>query len=42
MIARAITEVDHLVYLPRLSSHVLTGYTHGHKIAVGWLRDDPR
>lgn len=42
MIARAITEVDHVVYLPRLASHVLTGYTHGHKLAVGWLRDDAR
>jgi uncharacterized protein (DUF362 family) len=41
-VARAITEVDHVVYLPRLASHVLTGYTHGHKIAVGWLRDDSR
>ncbi len=41
-IARVVTEVDHIVYLPRLASHVLTGYTHGHKIAVGWLRDDAR
>ncbi len=41
-IARIATEVDHIVYLPRLSSHLLTGYTHGHKLAVGWLRDDSR
>lgn len=41
-IARVIREVDHIIYLPRLSSHVLAGYTHGHKIAVGWLRDDSR
>lgn len=41
-VARAIVDVDHVVYLPRLSSHVLTGYTHGHKIAVGFLRDDAR
>jgi uncharacterized protein (DUF362 family) len=41
-IARIATEVDHIVYLPRLSSHLLTGYTHGHKLAVGWLRDDAR
>lgn len=41
-IPRIVTEVDHLVYLPRLSSHVLAGYTHGHKLAMGWLRDDSR
>lgn len=41
-LARIIREVDHIIYLPRLSSHVLAGYTHGHKIAVGWLRDDSR
>lgn len=41
-IARVVAEVDHLVYLPRLASHCLTGYTHGHKIAVGFLRDDAR
>jgi uncharacterized protein (DUF362 family) len=42
MIARVITEVDHIVYLPRLAAHALTGYTHGHKLAVGWMRDDTR
>jgi len=41
-VARVIREVDHIIYLPRLGSHVLAGYTHGHKIAVGWLRDDSR
>lgn len=41
-IPRIINEVDHIVYLPRLSSHLLTGYTHGHKISVGWMRDDTR
>ncbi len=35
-------EVDHIVYLPRLSSHLLAGYTHGTKMAIGWLRDDSR
>jgi uncharacterized protein (DUF362 family) len=42
MLPNIIREVDHIVYLPRLSSHVLAGYTHGLKIAVGWLRDDSR
>ena len=41
-IARIVTEVDHIVYLPRLSTHTLCGYTHGHKLAVGFLRDDAR
>ena len=41
-VAKVIREVDHIIYLPRLASHVLAGYTHGHKIAVGWLRDDSR
>jgi len=40
-VAKIIREVDHLIYLPRMSSHVLAGlYPRGHKIAVGWLRDD--
>lgn len=37
-----IKQVDHIVYLPRLSSHAIAGNTIGHKIAVGWLRDDGR
>ncbi len=37
-----IKEVDHIIYLPRLSSHVVAGYTHGLKCAVGWIRDDSR
>ncbi|UCC40968.1 MAG: DUF362 domain-containing protein [Candidatus Aminicenantes bacterium] len=41
-LARIIKEVDHIIGLPRLSSHVLAGYTHGHKNAVGWLREDSR
>lgn len=42
MIARVVEEVDHIVYLPRIASHCLTGYTHGHKLSVGWMRDDTR
>jgi uncharacterized protein (DUF362 family) len=42
MLPRIITQVDHIVYLPRLSSHAMAGYTHGLKSAVGWLRDDSR
>jgi hypothetical protein len=42
MLPRIIEQVDHIVYLPRISSHALSGYTHGLKCAVGWLRDDSR
>ncbi len=42
MLPTVVRDVDHIVYLPRLSSHVIAGYTHGLKIAVGWLRDDSR
>ena len=38
----AVRQADHIVYLPRLGTHVLAGCTHGHKLAVGWLRDDSR
>lgn len=41
-IAGIIKEVDHIITLPRLSSHIIAGYSHGHKCAVGWLRDDSR
>lgn len=41
-VPRILKEVDHLVYLTRLSSHVIAGYTHGHKCAMGFLRDDSR
>jgi uncharacterized protein (DUF362 family) len=42
MIPQIVKEVDHIVYLPRLSSHVLCGCTIGHKMAMGFLRDDSR
>jgi len=37
-----LREVDHVVNLTRLGSHVLSGYTAAVKNAVGWLRDDSR
>lgn len=37
-----VREVDHIVYLPRVSKHVLAGSTFGLKGAVGWLREDSR
>jgi hypothetical protein len=42
MLPNIVEQIDHIVYLPRLSSHGLAGYTHGLKSAVGWLRDDSR
>lgn len=37
-----INEADHIVYLPRVSSHVLGDATLGFKLAVGFLREDSR
>jgi uncharacterized protein (DUF362 family) len=39
---KVLHEVDHVVNLTRLGSHVLAGYTCAVKNAVGWLRDDSR
>lgn len=37
-----VNEVDHIVYLPRLSSHALADLTGAMKIGVGFLRGDSR
>jgi uncharacterized protein (DUF362 family) len=37
-----VRAVDHIVYLPRVSKHLLAGSTLGLKGAVGWLREDSR
>jgi uncharacterized protein (DUF362 family) len=42
LLPNIINEVDHIIYLPRLGSHALAGYTCAVKSAVGWLRDDSR
>jgi uncharacterized protein (DUF362 family) len=42
MLPEILTQVDHVVLLPRVSRHVLAGSTLGLKAAVGWLRDDSR
>jgi uncharacterized protein (DUF362 family) len=41
-IASEVKEVDHIVYLPRVSSHVLGEVTLGMKLGVGFLREDSR
>lgn len=42
MMPDILKRVDHIVLLPRVSRHVLSGTTLGLKAAVGWLRDDSR
>jgi len=42
MLPTVIREVDHIVVLPRISSHIIAGYTLSHKAAIGWLREDSR
>jgi uncharacterized protein (DUF362 family) len=42
MIPAKLDEIDHIIYLPRVSSHVLAGKTLGLKLAVGFLRSDSR
>lgn len=37
-----LEEVDHVLYLPRVSSHILADITAALKIAVGFLREDSR
>ena len=42
MIPAKLDEVDHIIYLPRVSSHTLAGKTLGLKLGVGFLRSDSR
>ncbi len=37
-----VEQVDHIVYLARVSAHALADCTLGLKLSVGWLRDDSR
>ena len=41
-ITKAVKEMDHIIYLPRVSSHVMGDITCALKIGVGFLRDDSR
>ncbi len=41
-VANLVREVDHIVNMPRIGGHILSGLTLGIKNAVGWLRDDSR
>jgi uncharacterized protein (DUF362 family) len=37
-----IKQADHIIYMPRIGTHILAGLTLSHKSAIGWLRDDSR
>lgn len=37
-----VNQVDHIVFMPRVSSHVMAELTSGLKISVGFLREDSR
>jgi uncharacterized protein (DUF362 family) len=41
-VTRMVNEVEHIVYLGRVSSHVLGDATLGLKLSVGFLREDSR
>jgi uncharacterized protein (DUF362 family) len=41
-IPSVIKEADHILYMPRIGTHILAGNTIAHKSAIGWLRDDSR
>ena len=42
IVTTVLDEVDHIIYLPRVASHILAGNTLGFKLAVGFLRGDSR
>ena len=42
LLPTVLKEVDHVIYLPRISTHMVAGITLAAKIAVGWLREDSR
>jgi uncharacterized protein (DUF362 family) len=41
-ITSAVEEADHIISLPRISSHILADFTAGLKVGVGFLREDSR
>ena len=42
MITSVVNRVDHIIFMPRVSSHVMGDITSGFKIGVGFLREDSR
>jgi uncharacterized protein (DUF362 family) len=41
-VSDVLEQVDHLVYLPRVGSHILGDITSGMKLGIGFLREDSR
>ena len=41
-ITKLVEQADHIINLPRLSTHAQAGVTLGFKSLVGWLREDSR
>jgi len=41
-VTSVLNEVDHIIYLPRVASHLIAGNTSGMKVCIGFLRDDSR
>ena len=41
-ITKAMDDVDHIIYLPRVANHAIAGKTFGMKLPIGFLRDDAR
>jgi uncharacterized protein (DUF362 family) len=39
---KAMDDVDHIIYLPRVANHAIAGKTFGLKLPIGFLRDDTR
>jgi uncharacterized protein (DUF362 family) len=42
LLPNILQQVDHIIYLPRMAFHGLSGYSLAHKMAVGFLREDDR
>jgi uncharacterized protein (DUF362 family) len=41
-VTSVINDVDHIIYLPRVGSHIIASSSFGMKIGIGFLRDDSR
>jgi uncharacterized protein (DUF362 family) len=42
MISSVVNRVDHIIFMPRVASHLMGDLTSGFKLGVGFLRDDSR
>ena len=42
MVSSVVNQVDHIIFMPRVASHLMGDLTSGFKLGVGFLRDDSR